>query len=224
MAGIRNDKKPYSRPPARPRASEGAWLHDKASGFKKNEQNASRPGRAVTVSEGNSKLVVSNLHYELTPKDLTYDRSGRSSGVAILFYETADEAATTKREFDGKLARGQPMQIEFDAGPPPRLQARRIASAPSLINRIQKPPLLERLADTPKAPRAPRAAAPVSNGPGPVRTKAPRQPKEKKKPKTMQELDSELEAFMKDDNAVTVQPAAPATAPAPAAGDVEMAT
>lgn len=91
MAALRNDKKPYSvcfscfylvsfgshlpfapqRPPARPRASEGAWLHDKASGFKKNQQNASRPARATAASDGNTKLVVSNLHYELTPKDLT---------------------------------------------------------------------------------------------------------------------------------------------------------
>ena len=37
------------------------------------------------------------------------------------------------------------MSIEFDAGPPTRPRARRNASAPSLINRIEKPPLLERL-------------------------------------------------------------------------------
>ena len=128
------------------------------------------------------------------------------------------------------------MQIEFDAGPP-RQQARRIASAPSLINRIQKPPLLDRLGDAKGSapPKGPKASAPAyepflycgirpltllfvfcsSSGPGPVRTKA-RPTREKKKPKTMDELDSELDAFMKED--------APATAPAQAAGDVEMAT
>ena len=38
------------------------------------------------------------------------------------------------------------MSIEFDAGPPTRPgAARRNVSAPSLINRIEKPPLLERL-------------------------------------------------------------------------------
>jgi THO complex subunit 4 len=36
------------------------------------------------------------------------------------------------------------MSITLDAGPPPR-QPRRVASAPSLINRIQKPALAERL-------------------------------------------------------------------------------
>jgi hypothetical protein len=116
----------------------------------------------------NSKLVVSNLHYEITPKDLAvrlhpdtifaqlvegtsplcsfrsqflgklahlfvshlsgyepepseffctekfrllgsfikYDRSGRSSGVAIISYETNMEATKAKSQFDGVLAKG----------------------------------------------------------------------------------------------------------------------
>lgn len=35
-----------------------------------------------------------------------YDRSGRSSGVAIISFETAEEAALAKNGFDGKLAKG----------------------------------------------------------------------------------------------------------------------
>ena len=76
-------------------------------------------------------------------------------------------------------------------------------------------------------------------GVGPVRTKArggaasARAParKEREKPKTAEELDQELEAFMKDE--ITAAPAAATAASAPAAnaaavpaaenGDVEMA-
>ncbi|THH32065.1 hypothetical protein EUX98_g2105 [Antrodiella citrinella] len=159
-----------------------------------------------------------NLNNPYPSPYVKYDRSGRSSGVAIIFYETAQEAAQAKQEFNGKFAKGQPMEIEFDAGPTPRpnLNTRHAASAPSLINRIQKPPLLERLGDvtTSKSKAKPTArpakAAAASNGPGPVRTKA-RPVKEKKKPKTMEQLDSELDAFMHDDDA------------APSTGDVAMA-
>lgn len=91
---------------------------------------------------------------------IKYDRSGRSSGVAIVSFETAAEAKKALTTFDQKLCKGQlncvrshsgseyglgqPMSITLDAGPPAR-QARRVASAPSLINRIQKPALAERL-------------------------------------------------------------------------------
>lgn len=52
------------------------------------------------------------------------------------------------------------MSIEFDAGPPPR---QRRASAPSLINRIQKPPLLDRLSQNePRADTKPQTAKPQS--------------------------------------------------------------
>lgn len=102
---------------------------------------------------------------------LKYDRSGRSSGTAIIAFETSTEATRAKKQFDGILAKGnvftltlhitcgasgsvhsadrpmfcligQPMSIEFDS--PPR-QPRRSASVPALLNRIQKPPLLDRL-------------------------------------------------------------------------------
>ncbi|KAH8101134.1 hypothetical protein BXZ70DRAFT_110796 [Cristinia sonorae] len=214
----RQDKKPYSRPAARPRASDGAWVHDRAIGFKGTDKPA-RNVSTVPASKARTKLEVTNLHYELTPKDLAsifgqcgtlvrepyirYDPSGRSTGVAIISYETPEEAEQAKIEFDGKLAKGQAMMIEFHAGPParPQGQPRRVASEPSLLNRIQKPPLLDRLGgETPSAPK--RNAAPVpkgpARGPGPIRTKA-RPVKEKKKPKTAAELDSELDAFMKDD-------------------------
>ena len=52
------------------------------------------------------------------------------------------------------------MSIDFDAGPPSRPKAHRNVSAPSLINRIEKPPLLDRLST--KEPKA-KSAAPVAS-------------------------------------------------------------
>lgn len=128
---------------------------------------------------------------------LKYDRSGRSSGIAIIAFETPAEATRAKKQFDGILAKGQPMSIAYDTMPP--RNPRRATSAPSLINRIQKPPLLDRLSRgnaQANPPSAPRGAGPIrsrpSRGGGAVSRPGP------KKPKTAEELDKELDAFMGD--------------------------
>ncbi|KAK7676163.1 hypothetical protein QCA50_020874 [Cerrena zonata] len=281
MAASRGDRKPYSRPAARPRASDGEWLHDRAPGAARNRTrtnnnktdfNRDADEQANISSEPSAKLVVSNLHYEITPRDLAavfgakgtlvlpntdsrssqlhtthfsqclntsnssnlqqqtqYDRSGRSSGVAIITYETAAEASIAKQEYDGRLCKDQPMAIEF-YNPAPK----RMASAPSLINRIQKPALLDRLEQDrgDKNGRAPQGPGPVrnrrqprhstGNAPNPNTNRPPRNaPKGKRapnKPVTAEDLDKELDNFMKEDNNVTAAPPVAA-----ANGDVEMA-
>ena len=40
------------------------------------------------------------------PNDPQYDRSGRSSGSAIIAFETVAEAIRAKKQFDGILAKG----------------------------------------------------------------------------------------------------------------------
>lgn len=142
------------------------------------------------------------------------------------------------------------MTIVFDTMP--IRGPRRVVSAPttsSLLNRIQKPPLAERLSTDDSTPRS-------SNGPcvhpvisshsransehsGPVRTRQPRRgPRSEgkpaarqgpKKPKTAEELDKELDAFMVDTEPAAA-PAAPPAEVAPAVAvaatpvqDVEMA-
>jgi hypothetical protein len=89
MASFRSDraKKPYNvsyplfldisqshltisqRPEPRVVASDGMWLHDKAPGAPRAANQAN--GHIKVESSLNSKLIVSNLHYEITPKDLT---------------------------------------------------------------------------------------------------------------------------------------------------------
>ncbi|KAI5996258.1 hypothetical protein EDD15DRAFT_2251365 [Pisolithus albus] len=155
MASVRSDrnKKPYSRP----RRSDGFWLHERAP---------NKPNNTVDTPKSaapNTKLVVSNLHYEITPNNLVsifgqvgtlvreplirYDRSGRSSGVAIVTFETAEEAERAKKQFEGKIAKGQPMEIAFDTTPPKRLRSASMPGVPtsSLLNRIERPSLAERL-------------------------------------------------------------------------------
>ncbi|KAI0739015.1 RNA-binding domain-containing protein [Daedaleopsis nitida] len=235
-------KKPYSRPAARPQGVDGQWLHDKAPGIPKAIQNTvAKTSNGIT----NTRIIVSNLHYEVTPKDLShifgqigtlvrepqirYDRSGRSSGVGTVTFETPAEATRAKKQFDGILCKNQPMSIAYDSAPPAKV-ARRSASAPSLINRIEKPALLDRLS---KNETNTKRDTPSRGGVGPVRTKARgaaagaggRGAKRAApaKPKTAEELDKELDAFMQDE--ITAQPpTTPSAAPdAPAEGDVEMA-
>lgn len=101
--------------------------------------------------------------------DLTwqqYDRSGRSIGEAIVSFENAVEATRAKKQFHGILAKGnclcniflsfsnllflflgQPMSIAYYIAP---RAPRRTVSAPSvttrsLLNRVEKPPLSDRL-------------------------------------------------------------------------------
>ncbi|OAX41646.1 RNA-binding domain-containing protein [Rhizopogon vinicolor AM-OR11-026] len=212
MAPMKSDrqKKPY----ARPRGSDGHWVHDRAP-----LQTTKAKAQAITAS--NAKLIVSNLHYEITPKDLVsifgqigtlvreplirYDRSGRSSGVAIVSFETSSEAAHAKTQFDGKIAKGQPMEIAFDTTPPPRVRSTSMPglSTSSLLSRIERPSLAERLSggDEPKrqggsgpirtrTPRSARAAPSLkTKAPKPTRSKAP----------TAEQLDRELDVFMGDD-------------------------
>ncbi|EPT02304.1 hypothetical protein FOMPIDRAFT_1160496 [Fomitopsis schrenkii] len=232
-------KKPYSRPSARPRGTDGEWLHDMAPEGRRAVPRAVAKSANVDAPSGATKLMVSNLHYELTTKDLSqifgqagtlvreplirYDRSGRSSGVAIISYETPEEAAAAKRQFDGKLAKGQPMTITFHQPAAPAARATRRGAPTSLMQRIEKAPLLERLSGAPRAPKS----QPMRNGPGPIRTKGSRPAREVKKPKTQDELDAELDAFMNAD-IKAIKAAEPPAAPAAATeaqnggGDVEM--
>ncbi|KIK46557.1 hypothetical protein CY34DRAFT_800232 [Suillus luteus UH-Slu-Lm8-n1] len=218
MAPIRSErqKKPY----ARPRGSDGHWVHDRAP-----LQTAKANAPANTSST--TKLIVSNLHYEITPKDLVsifgqigtlvreplirYDRSGRSSGVAVVSFETPLQATRAKRQFEGKLAKGQPMEIAFDTAP---------LRTSSLLSRIERPSLAERLsggagpkqqgsvgATRTRQPRSTRVVASSSKtkAPKPTRSKAP----------TAEQLDQELDIFMADDKSVAVKKTA--------TEDVEMA-
>ncbi|KAI0312769.1 hypothetical protein OF83DRAFT_615071, partial [Amylostereum chailletii] len=238
------------RPRLATRASDDTWVHDKAP---RDPATRSTPANGPPTN----KLMITNLHYEVMPKDLMaifgqigtlvrephirYDRSGRSSGIAIVTYETPTEATRARNQLNGMTAKGQPMTVEFDREVPRRASA---PAAPSLLSRIQTPkaPLLARLGQSESSAKAAIAkntkvaavrgkARPGARGRGGGGgsgggggggggggSKGSAAPRQKPKPKTAQELDSELDTFM-------VGPSAPAPAPAPVAdsnGDVEM--
>nr|GAT51596.1 predicted protein [Mycena chlorophos] len=237
MASRARNAKPYNRPaPHSRRNTEDTWVHDMAEGAPPSARNTVRRGPTAS-SIPSPKLLVSNLHYEVTPKDLIaifgqigtlvgeprirYDRSGRSSGMAYVSFETVAEATRAKRQYDGILAKGQPMSIGYDE--PPRARSISAPTTSTLLSRIQKPPLLDRLSKDDINTKPARGG----NGVGPIRNRgargkpaAPRPPR--KAPKTMEDLDKELDAFMGDST-----PAPPATTAEPAvaaaaAQDVEM--
>ena len=136
---------------------------------------------------------------------------------------------------------GQPMTITFHQPATPAGRTSRRGAPTSLMQRIEKAPLLERLSSAPKAQRSQPTYVVLlptqfiiclsyhrRNGAGPIRTKGPRPAREVKKPKTQDELDAELDAFMNADIKTIKASEQPAAAPAAAeaqngGGDVEMA-
>ncbi|KAI0060061.1 hypothetical protein BV25DRAFT_978406 [Artomyces pyxidatus] len=201
--------------------TDDTWVHDRAPGLRGPRPRSTLPPPSTTSKGGlSSKILVTNLHYEISQKDLTaifgqmgtlvreplirFDRSGRSEGKAIVTFETPAEATRAKKQLNGVLAKGQPMEIEFEAESIPR----RAAAAPSsLLDRMQKAPLIARLGQAESAAKASLLASTkkgeVSRGRGRGRGRggAVRGGAERRaKPKTAQELDGELDAFMSVDN------------------------
>ncbi|KAF9357483.1 hypothetical protein BGX34_009350 [Mortierella sp. NVP85] len=117
-----NRSSPYSR------NTEDRWTHDKFD-----EANAGGRGgndnRRSQGNDGNSKIIVENLHYAVTLEDIKelfdthagpvkfaevkYDPSGRSTGVATVLFKESADAATAIRKLHGIALDGQPMKITY---------------------------------------------------------------------------------------------------------------
>lgn len=54
----------------RPRGNDDMWVHDKAPGVPSSVINSAHGLGAANRASVNTKLIVSNLHYEVTAKDL----------------------------------------------------------------------------------------------------------------------------------------------------------
>ncbi|GAA5893037.1 hypothetical protein JCM6882_006921 [Rhodosporidiobolus microsporus] len=263
---------PYERPAA------DSWKHDKFSQQQQQEENdAPRPSfsgagaggkgslaqrlgapAAAGGKEGRSnKLVIKNLHYEVSERELEllfvqigpiatgpkikFDRSGRSEGIAWVTYGSEAHAAQAKEAFNGAPAKGQPIEVDFDHRPD-RASERGAPAPGSLLARLSgggndsarssnkyAPPASSR-------PARGRPERGVGSGSGASRGGAGGRggkreggARQKREPKTNEDLDKELEAFMKQPEGsakpTEVAAPAPAAAPAPdasAGGDVEM--
>ncbi|KAH7099707.1 hypothetical protein BKA62DRAFT_709198 [Auriculariales sp. MPI-PUGE-AT-0066] len=166
----KRQRKPYERP-ERDAVPDGQWLHDRAP--RANLERANKAGgtssdkwvhdKAPTSgresNEATQKLIVSNLHYEVSEKDLSsafsgygsftrdpiirYDRSGRSTGVGVVIYTTADQATLAKHRMQGVILKGEAIDIKFEKYRPDK--PGKSDDPNSLLNRIGKPALKDRI-------------------------------------------------------------------------------
>lgn len=147
------------------------WVHDRYDDEPSpREGHGSRPrgGRRDDYDDRRSperdrpppppaKIRVDNLHYDLTEDDLfdlftriapvkdvrlTYDRAGRSDGIAFVTYDYIQDARTAVKEFDGANAKGQPIRLTILPLPPKSAPRRenpfdRAENPRSLFDRIE---------------------------------------------------------------------------------------
>ncbi|GAA5838952.1 hypothetical protein JCM3766R1_004540 [Sporobolomyces carnicolor] len=224
---------PYARP------SGDSWKHDKYEETKSASSDGSTPqGGSLASRLSNStapaaagkgakttKLIIKDLHYEVSERELEllfvqigpiatgpkikFDKSGRSTGIAWISYTSEDHAKQAKEAFDGALAKGQNIRVEYD------FRADRVQPAPgSLLARLDSNPTARRGGRNGPEPsvragrphvgpqrgvgadsRPPRSAP---SGPRGARGGAAgRGGKVRREPTTNEDLDKELEAFMK---------------------------
>ncbi|KAJ5317565.1 hypothetical protein N7508_002073 [Penicillium antarcticum] len=134
------------------------WVHDKFDDDRSRPSHVSRRGRDGPGSDrtsGLTKVRVENLHYDITQADLedlfgrigpvsdlslSYDRAGRSEGVAHITYARLKDAHTSIQEFDGANAKGQPIRLSLVPG---RRERNPFDSAQhpksSLLDRVERP-------------------------------------------------------------------------------------
>ncbi|CAN6661146.1 hypothetical protein TRVA0_033S00430 [Trichomonascus vanleenenianus] len=138
-----------------------------------------------------STIMISNLFYSLNENDLEglfgqvgptksikiqYDRSGRSEGYAWVTFENSDDAHEAIRRFNGKPAAGQPITIVMAHG--------------YFHERFKGNDFSQRL-------RRPRRD--WDRGSNPPKAREERPKTSKRRIKTAEELDAELDAYMTGD-------------------------
>ncbi|KAJ5463072.1 RNA binding protein [Penicillium sp. IBT 31633x] len=134
------------------------WVHDKFDDDRSRPSRGGRRGRDGPDSDRSSTLTkvrVENLHYDITESDLedlfgrigpvseltvSYDRAGRSEGVAYVTYARLRDAHTSIQEYDGANAKGQPIRLSLIPG---RRERNPLDSAhhprSSLMDRVERP-------------------------------------------------------------------------------------
>lgn len=145
-------------------------------------------------SGGGSKIVVSNLHQNVTEADLkelfttqvgplskvtlSFDSAGRSRGIAHVIFRREQDAAIAFQRYNGVTLDGRPMRIEIV------LQPGQVAAASNGGRR-------NIVVGAPNARKNGRGAAAGGKG-----GRGGRRGGEKKTPKTAEELDAEMAAYM----------------------------
>ncbi|CAG8604486.1 2760_t:CDS:2 [Funneliformis caledonium] len=220
-ARLRNAPYERQRPPRGD--INGQWSHDLFEESSSNNRRsiATSSRRIISNPNGNNKLVVENLFYEVTQEDLEelfsecgtvkkvhihYDRAGRSTGVADVVFEAPSEAEAALRKYDGKTLDGHQMRIKYAPFKP----AQRNTTARSSSN-TDGGSVMDRLGGAPIKPSrgnirerlgnaAPSAPASRGRGRGRGRSNSSSQKSSNRKPVTYDDLDADLDAYMAIDD------------------------
>ncbi|KAG5311477.1 RNA and export factor-binding protein 2 [Trachymyrmex septentrionalis] len=188
--GIARSSLPYTRGDV-----NSAWKHDMFDGVKK-------VGRGAIGSAGTTKLLVSNLDFGVSDSDIQelfsefgplksaavhYDRSGRSLGSADVIFERRADAIKAMKQYHGVPLDGREMNIQVATSELPITSVR----GPRLsgVNYTQRPQARFRGNRGTGSIRG-RGSGGRRGGRGGTRqtTKTP----------TAEELDAELEAYVKE--------------------------
>ncbi|XP_065194168.1 THO complex subunit 4-like [Sycon ciliatum] len=116
--------------------SVSEWQHDRyeevaaGNGGRRRDGPGPAPRYAGPKAADSNKLVVTNLHFEVSDEDVQelfgefgdlktakvhYDSSGRSLGAATIIFVRSQDAATAYKKYNRVPLDGQPMQIEYSS-------------------------------------------------------------------------------------------------------------
>lgn len=188
--GITRSTLPYTRGDV-----NSAWKHDMFEGVKK-------VGRGAIGSTGITKLLVSNLDFGVSDSDIQelfsefgplksaavhYDRSGRSLGSADVIFERRADAVKAMKQYNGVPLDGREMNIQVATSEIPVPTTVRGGARIGGNSFVQRPQTRYRGS---RGMGATRGRGSVRRGRGGSRqvTKTP----------TAEELDAELEAYVKE--------------------------
>ncbi|XP_017891340.1 THO complex subunit 4 isoform X2 [Ceratina calcarata] len=189
--GITRSTLPYIRGDV-----NSAWKHDMFDGVKK-------VGRSAIGSAGTTKLLVSNLDFGVSDSDIQelfsefgplksaavhYDRSGRSLGSADVIFERRADAIKAMKQYNGVPLDGREMNIQ-------------VATSEIPVTSIRGGP---RLSGSSNYTQRPQTRFRGSRGTGSVRGRGTGRrggrgaARQVTKTPTAEELDAELEAYVKE--------------------------
>ncbi|XP_063973398.1 THO complex subunit 4 isoform X2 [Diachasmimorpha longicaudata] len=194
--GIARSSAPYTRGDV-----NSAWKHDMFDGVKK-------VGRGAIGGTGTTKLLVSNLDFGVSDSDIQelfsefgplksaavhYDRSGRSLGSADVIFERRADAIKAMKQYNGVPLDGREMNIQVATSELPVTTSVRNPTRLAAGNFNQRSPTRFRGARGASVGTRGRGAGRRGGGGG--RGGSTRQPT---KTPTAEELDAELEAYVKE--------------------------